>query len=207
MHDCLAHDRLRVRFAGSGEDLRAAQRLRIMRCMIATLAVSQGIPMLSHGDELGRTQRGNNNAYCQDGPLSWVDWDLSDAEAKDLLTFTRCAFGLRRSEPGLRRREHFHGRTLAEGPKDLSWIRPDGGELEGHLVFAVLGDRRGEQRLCLVVAPVLEEHAAPLHGVFGQVVVAELGVLVAVESGEGVLLLVLPPAGGHAAHEERQHQR
>jgi len=111
---------------------RRARRLRLMRCMLATLAVSQGVPMLSHGDELGRTQQGNNNAYCQDGPLSWVAWDPDDAEAQELLAFAREAFALRRREPGLRRREHFHGRTLAEGPKDVSWVRPDGAEFEPH---------------------------------------------------------------------------
>jgi len=78
--------------------------------------------MLSHGDELGRTQSGNNNAYCQDSPLTWIDWRLSK-EDKELLEFTRKAFAVRATNPLLRRRTFFHA------GKDLTWLRPDGMEM------------------------------------------------------------------------------
>jgi isoamylase len=104
---------------GETDSLRVQHlRQRAARNFIATLAFSQGVPMLSHGDELGRTQRGNNNAYCQDGPLTWVDWDLSP-EAASLLEFTRRAFALRAAGTAFRR-----GEFLA--PADVSWRRPDG---------------------------------------------------------------------------------
>jgi glycogen operon protein len=101
----------------------------MQRNLLATLAFSLGVPMLSHGDELGRTQLGNNNAYCQDGPLTWVDWSPSDA-ARELLGFTRHVFELRRTHPVLRRRHFFTGSPSQDGsPKDLVWLRPDGAEL------------------------------------------------------------------------------
>jgi isoamylase len=101
-------------------------RERIKRNFIATLALSQGVPMLSHGDELGRTQRGNNNAYCQDSELSWVDWHLGPLE-QDLLRFTREVFALRVSNPVLRRRAFFRQQPFDAGlGKDLEWLRPDG---------------------------------------------------------------------------------
>jgi isoamylase len=93
-------------------------RLRRMKSFLATLFLSQGVPMLLAGDELGRTQRGNNNAYCQDGPVSWLDWTLSD-EARELHDFTRGMIALRRVHPELRR-EKF----LAK--RDVKWLRPDG---------------------------------------------------------------------------------
>ncbi|PPJ21722.1 glycogen debranching enzyme GlgX [Nocardia nova] len=86
-----------------------ALRDRQSRNMIATLALSQGTPMLLHGDEIGRTQQGNNNAYCQDSPLSWMDWGAAQKYA-DLLTFTRTAFALRHAHPVFRRRRFFDGR-------------------------------------------------------------------------------------------------
>ena len=105
-----------------------ALRARMQRNLLATLAFSQGVPMLSHGDELGRTQRGNNNAYCHDSPLSWVDWE-PDAAGRELLAFTRRVFALRREHPVLRRQGFFTGQPVAGGlAKDLSWLRPDGGE-------------------------------------------------------------------------------
>ena len=104
-------------------------RERIKRNFLATLAFSQGVPMLSHGDELGRTQRGNNNAYCQDNPLSWVDWNLSPLE-EQLLEYTRAVFAIRAANPVLRRRNFFRHEPRAEGEgKDLAWLRSDGGEM------------------------------------------------------------------------------
>jgi glycogen operon protein len=85
--------------------------------------------MLSHGDEFGRTQRGNNNAYCQDSELSWVDWELAE-EQRDLLDFTRQLIALRRAHPIFRRRRFFRGGRSADGgPGDLTWLRPDGREM------------------------------------------------------------------------------
>jgi len=104
-------------------------RLRSMRNFLATLAFSQGVPMISHGDEIGRTQYGNNNAYAQDNEISWVDWELEDWQ-QDLLAFTRRLFAIRHANPVLRRRSFFSGRPVsAAGAKDLTWIRPDGGEM------------------------------------------------------------------------------
>jgi glycogen operon protein len=106
-----------------------ALRALLQRNLLASLAFSQGVPMLSHGDELGRTQHGNNNAYCHDGPLSWVDWE-PDAAGRELLAFARRAFALRREHPVLRRMGFFTGKPPAAGrAKDLSWLRPDGDEL------------------------------------------------------------------------------
>jgi glycogen operon protein len=104
-------------------------RERIKRNFIATLAFSQGVPMISHGDEVGRTQKGNNNAYCQDSPLTWVDWRLAPLQ-RQLLDFTRTVFAIRAANPVLRRRNYF--RHLPERPggvKDLTWLRPDGNEM------------------------------------------------------------------------------
>lgn len=79
----------------------AALRRRQQRNFLATLLLSQGVPMLAHGDELGRTQQGNNNGYCQDNELTWVDWDL-DEHREALLEFTRTLVHLRRDHPVLR---------------------------------------------------------------------------------------------------------
>jgi len=106
-----------------------ALRLRQMRNFLATLFFSQGVPMLLHGDELGRTQQGNNNAYCQDNELSWVHWDL-DGEGQSLLRFTQRAIALRNQHPLFRRRTFFRGRTVHDSDqKDIVWLHPDGREM------------------------------------------------------------------------------
>ncbi|GAA2305611.1 glycogen debranching protein GlgX [Streptomyces kunmingensis] len=104
-------------------------RGRQQRNFLTTLMLSQGIPMLSHGDELGRTQGGNNNVYCQDNEVSWIDWEL-DEEQQDLLRFTRELIALRKAHPVLRRRHFFEGGTQ-EGRRlpDLVWLRPDAAEM------------------------------------------------------------------------------
>jgi isoamylase len=108
----------------------AALRLRerMKRNFLATLAFSQGVPMLSHGDELGRTQLGNNNSYCQDNTVSWVSWDL-DPRQRELLAFAQRVLAIRRENAVLRRRSFFSGRPFAEGLKDVAWVRADGGEM------------------------------------------------------------------------------
>jgi len=104
-------------------------RERIKRNFLATLLCSQGVPMILAGDELGRTQKGNNNAYCQDDETSWIDWNLS-GRARRLLAFTRQVLAIRRNNPVLRRRSFFTGRAISrEGVKDLAWLRPDGREM------------------------------------------------------------------------------
>ncbi|MFF5471703.1 glycogen debranching protein GlgX [Streptomyces achromogenes] len=106
-------------------------RARQQRNLLATLLLSQGIPMLCHGDELGRTQRGNNNAYCQDNETSWVDWEPT-GEQRDLTAFTRRLIGLRAAHPVLRRRRFFRGETATNARQplpDLVWLRPDAREM------------------------------------------------------------------------------
>jgi glycogen operon protein len=102
-------------------------RDRVARSLLATLAFSQGVPMLTAGDEFGRTQRGNNNAYCQDDDISWVDWKL-DARGEEMLAFTRELFALRRRHPMLRRRSFFRG-APGDGTKDVTWLGPAGQEM------------------------------------------------------------------------------
>ncbi len=104
-------------------------RARQKRNMIATLLFSQGVPMLLAGDELGRTQKGNNNAYCQDNEISWVNWELS-AEDRQFLAFVRRAIALRKAHPVFRRRSFFQGRSIrGTGVKDLFWVTPEGTEM------------------------------------------------------------------------------
>jgi glycogen operon protein len=101
----------------------------MMRNFLATLAFSQGVPMISHGDEIARTQRGNNNAYCQDNEITWIDWEL-DERRVELLEFTRKVLAIRQSNPVLRRRRFFRGQAVGEsGAKDLTWLRADGHEM------------------------------------------------------------------------------
>jgi isoamylase len=105
-----------------------ALRARQQRNFLTTLFISQGVPMLTHGDEFGRTQGGNNNAYCQDNPTSWVDWDHDPAQ-RELLDFTRRLIALRKAHPVLRRRRFLRGDTGTAGRVDSVWFRPDGHEM------------------------------------------------------------------------------
>jgi glycogen operon protein len=106
-----------------------ALRDRQKRNLLATLVLSQGVPMIVAGDELGRTQGGNNNAYCQDNEISWIDWDLDD-RGKALMRFTRRLLALRKAHPVLRRRRFFQGvHVRGSGLKDLAWFRHDGAEM------------------------------------------------------------------------------
>ena len=98
-----------------------ACRERQMRNFLATLLLSQGVPMLSHGDEVARSQAGNNNAYCHDGPLTWMSWNPSPDQAAQR-EFARRLIALRLAEPV------FHRRTFTT-TRDLAWVRPDGKEM------------------------------------------------------------------------------
>lgn len=102
-----------------------ALRSRQQRNFLTTLLLSQGVPMIAHGDEIGRTQRGNNNAYCQDNELAWIDWDHLDAE---LLLFTQRLIRLRKDHPIFRRRRFFDGKPVRSWQKvpDISWLKPNG---------------------------------------------------------------------------------
>jgi glycogen operon protein len=106
-----------------------ALRERQMRNLLATLFLSQGIPMLLGGDEMGRTQQGNNNAYCQDTELSWFHWPPSET-GRRLIEFTRRLIRLKHANPVFHRRMFFQGRRIqGSAVKDLAWFRPDGHEM------------------------------------------------------------------------------
>ncbi|MBU1692035.1 MAG: glycogen debranching protein GlgX [Gammaproteobacteria bacterium] len=105
--------------------LRAQQK----RNLLATLFFSQGVPMLVAGDEMGRTQQGSNNAYCQDNEISWVNWNLS-ADDREFLAFVQRVIALRREHPVFHRRNFFQGRAIhGSGTKDIHWFKPDGSEM------------------------------------------------------------------------------
>ena len=106
-----------------------ALRAQQQRNFLATLLFSQGVPMICGGDEIGRTQHGNNNAYCQDNEISWYDWELDD-ERRTLLELTRRLIATRLQHPALHRRKFFQGRRIrGSDVRDITWLRPDGGEM------------------------------------------------------------------------------
>ncbi|HEV2673892.1 MAG TPA: glycogen debranching protein GlgX [Aliidongia sp.] len=144
-----------------------ALRERQVRNMLATLLLAHGTPMLLAGDEFGRTQQGNNNAYCQDNEISWVDWDFG-ARGQDLVRFVEKLTALRRTYPILRRQRFLTGTTNEElGVKDVTWINASGSEMpdedwadENMRCFGMLMDgraqptgvrKRGDDRTLLVV--------------------------------------------------------
>jgi isoamylase len=106
-----------------------ACRAKQMRNFLATLLLSQGTPMICGGDEIGRTQRGNNNAYCQDNETSWYDWTLGE-DQKALLDLTKRLISLRRDHPALHRAKFFKGRRIrGTDVRDIMWYRHDGAEM------------------------------------------------------------------------------
>jgi len=152
-------------------------RARQQRNFLATLLISQGVPMLQAGDELGRTQHGNNNAYCHDTDLSWIDWNL-EASRSELVEFTRLLIQLRQRHPVLQRRKFFQGRRIRGSEvKDLAWFRPDGKEMTDEdwtngfarsLGIRLAGDAieevddRGRQILDDTLLILLNAHSEPL---------------------------------------------
>ncbi|MGZ3496752.1 MAG: glycogen debranching protein GlgX [Vulcanimicrobiaceae bacterium] len=140
--------------------LRAQQK----RNLLATLLLSQGTPMLLSGDELGHTQRGNNNAYCQDNDIGWISWN--DVEDAGLLDFTRRLIEIRRDHPVFRRTRFFHGNvTEREGLKDISWVGPDGNEMTANAWHdasrrcfgALLGGETGDRFVSLSGYPEYDD--------------------------------------------------
>ena len=110
---------------GETEDPEVLQlRARQKRNLLATLLLSQGVPMLLAGDEMGNTQHGNNNAYCQDSEIAWIKWDQAD---HDLLAFVQLLTGLRREHPVFRRPHFFRGRPIpGTVVSDIVWLNPEG---------------------------------------------------------------------------------
>src|SRR6185436_4231559 len=107
-------------------------RTQQKRNLMASLLLSVGVPMISGGDEMGRTQQGNNNAYCQDNELTWLNWKLDDREKK-LLDFVRHLIAIHREEPTLHRRRFFHGKSLHGGEAaEIVWLDPTGDEMSGN---------------------------------------------------------------------------
>ena len=106
-----------------------AERERRKRSLISTLLLSQGVPMILGGDELSKTQNGNNNAYCHDNEINWYDWDLDDRK-RDFLEFVSRAVAFRRDHPSFRRRRFLQGRRDTDVPTDVKWLHPNGHEME-----------------------------------------------------------------------------
>jgi isoamylase len=115
---------------GETDNARVIERRRTLaRSLMATLFVSQGVPMLEMGDELWRTQRGNNNAYCHDSELTWVDW-RETAASRGMLRAAQSLASLRRRLGALRQRDFLRGGRMGDGRKDITWLRPDGAEMQ-----------------------------------------------------------------------------
>jgi glycogen operon protein len=113
-----------------------ALRMRQARNFLATLLLSQGVPMICGGDEIGRTQGGNNNAYCQDNEISWLDWDLG-GDRESLFRFACRLVRLWKGQPVLQRRKFFQGRSIrGTGVKDILWLDPSGAEMNDDAWFA-----------------------------------------------------------------------
>ncbi|MDO5645082.1 MAG: glycogen debranching protein GlgX [Dermabacter sp.] len=167
------------------QDIRAL-RLRRMKNFMATLLLSQGVPMLLHGDELGRTQGGNNNVYCQDNEIAWMNWDINAAQ-QEMLDFTRTLIDLRRTHPIFRRRRFLLG-EVREGADsmlpDVVWLGVDGEPMED-------GEWEDPQNKCLGV--FLNGSAIPEPNERGEHIVDDSALLMFNASGNGVDFTV-PPA-------------
>ncbi|MCL4819912.1 MAG: glycogen debranching protein GlgX [Vicinamibacteria bacterium] len=164
-------------------------RERQKRNLLTTLLVSQGVPMLVAGDEMGRTQRGNNNAYCQDNELSWLDWEPA-AEREALRDFVAALIRLRRTQPVLRRRRFFQGRPLrGNGVKDIAWLAPTGREMTD-------ADWNASHARSLAV--LLPGDALGDVDEWGEPVVGDTLLLVFNAHHEGVAFRLPPPPPRHA---------
>jgi isoamylase len=104
-------------------------RDKMRRSLVATVLLSQGTPMLLMGDEIGRSQGGNNNSYCQDNEMNWLSWDALPERDQAFLDFVRAVIAFRRSRPLLGQPRFLHGEPHADGERDIVWLRPDGAEM------------------------------------------------------------------------------
>ena len=167
-------------------------RCRQIRNFLATLLLSQGVPMIAAGDEIGRTQLGNNNAYCQDNELTWLDWRLTQ-EKIDLLEFVRFLCALRREQPGLRRLRFLDGKEAPEsGARDVIWFDAAGRELQGE-AWGKPGPARLGMRLTGDAAAGTRDPAAS--GRDGDVL------FVALNAAPEAARFVLPPVEPHQRWE------
>ncbi len=172
-------------------ELRARQR----RNLLVTLMLSQGVPMIAHGDELGRTQQGNNNAYCQDNELTWMDWGGPkglDDERAALLDFARKAVRLRRDHPILHRRRFFEGKVAHEaagGPADIEWL---------DLTGARMDDKDWHQSYARTVTVFLNGDAITETGGRGEAVVDDSFLLLLNAHSEALGFTLPPSAYGTA---------
>jgi glycogen operon protein len=166
-------------------------RERQKRNFLATLLLSQGVPMLAHGDELGRTQAGNNNVYAQDNELSWIDWDA--ARDHEVLTeFTARLVALRRAHPVFRRQRFFQSRPIhGSSLEDIAWLRPDGQQMTDD-------DWNGGHAQSLAI--FLNGHGIPDRDQVGERVVDDSFLLLINAYHEDVTF-VLPPAAYGASWE------
>jgi glycogen operon protein len=140
-----------------------ALRERQKRNLLATLLLSQGVPMMTAGDEISHTQNGNNNAYCQDNELTWLNWNLSPEQDK-LLAFARKVVELRHTQPVLQRRKFFRGRAIrGTNIKDIYWLEPSGAEMTDEAWNAGFVRSLG---VCLigVLTGEVDERGEPING-------------------------------------------
>lgn len=169
-----------------------ALRRRQLRNLLTTLLLSTGVPMLVAGDEMGRTQGGSNNAYCQDNAISWVDWSLLEDPAwKELFALTARLISLRHTHPVLRRRAFFSGRAhAADGLRDLAWFTPSGVEMtesDWYAPAATLGMYLSGRDI-----PGRDARGAPI---------TDDSFLAVLHAGEGATEFTLPPAPWAHAYE------
>jgi len=167
-------------------------RARQMRNLLTTMLLSQGVPMIRAGDETGGTQLGNNNAYCQDNDVTWLDWSWTEEE-KRLFRFTRALVLLRQSSPAFHRRHFFKGDKVGRsGLKDITWLRPDGAEMT-----AADWDAPGGATLGMLLsgegADALDDHGEPVTGDTFFVVL---------HAGAEAIVVRAPPASDEAARWE-----
>jgi glycogen operon protein len=149
---------------------------------MTTLLISQGVPMILHGDECGRTQQGNNNAYCQDNEISWMSWDLSQSQ-KEMLEWTKRITRLRSQHPVFRRRGYFQGRSIrGADAKDIVWLDRDGTEMTD-------ADWQADNRIlaCRIAgtsSDLVDDHGNPIY---------DETMLIMLNSDEDPVEFTLPP--------------
>ncbi len=150
-----------------------ALRERQKRNMLATVLLAHGTPMILMGDELGRSQHGNNNAYCQDNAISWLDWDKVDADGRNLMAFVARLMALRRSHPLLASSRFLRGAEVVKGLRDITWLSPEGNEMDERawadpqarclgMMLAAAGPRDSSPGEALVLLVLLNAHYEPV---------------------------------------------